>query len=399
MLKLTKAKPDDVFAFLDAAFALGPCTIEQVRSFLKAQWPPVRSARTFAEYYGLAESRDNIIRLTPLGQRLLRYIDAKRMEFCLRHWRLQDVEPFLFLRTQLAQQNAPIKTGDLADSVRTKFLPEEQWTRDERQALGEALVSWLEYLHLAEKKDSSVRYVGGSITTPSVFALLEVEFLKERELRDWFVEAFANPRPIVDTCRDVLAKISLEKDDQDRGMLFHEFISETGRRLGFSPRTRNSPNEGSPRVSFASSRGGGDVVLFFHHPVESRSQTFQGGALACEAKSTEGNVGSKAVGQARNLVSKVREAFPEYLVTPAIVSRSIIGYDGSGLDLAPPEVLHITNECLMTLLEIQRQQFSAGGRLILPPHVFELLDGFTRGENLQPTPEQVSVRMKDILQI
>jgi hypothetical protein len=398
MLKLTKARPDDVFALLDAVSALGPCTIDQIRGFLKAQWPPVRSARTFAESYGLAESGDNLIRLTPLAKRLLRYVDEKRVEFVLRHWRLQDIEPFQFLREQLSQQDTPIKMADLADSVRIKFLPDEQWTRDERQAFADALGSWLEYLHLVEKEGSAVRYIGGNIVTPSVFALLEVEFLRERELRDWFVEGFANPRSIVDSCREILGKIALEKDDQERGNLLHEFIFETGKRLGFSPRMRNSPHEGTARVSFETAKGGGDVVLFFHHPVESRSITFQGGALACEAKSTEGNIGSKAVGQARNLASKVREAFPEYFVYPAIISRSTIGYDGSGLDLAPPEVVHLTSEGLIALLEIQRSQFSAGGRLILPPHIFAVLDEFTKNDNLQPTPEQLSGTTKKTLE-
>ena len=49
----------------------------------------------------------------------------------------------------------------------------------------------------------------------------------------------------------------------------------------------------------------GDVVLFSHFPLHSKDKTFTGAGLACEAKSTESNIGSGAVNQARGLCKKI----------------------------------------------------------------------------------------------
>ncbi len=393
MLTVSKAKPEEVFNFVEAAAALGPCTIEQVRGQLRAQWPPVRSAKTFADQYGLIASSGGRIRVTTLAERLLHYTGTKRVEFILRHWRLQDYEPFRYLRTQLASRSNGARAVDLAELVRIKFLAEARWGTEDRRAYGEALVAWMQLLRLVEMKGGSVEYVGGTVVTPSVLSLLEVEFLRQRELRDWFVENLESPRQVVDDCRFMLEHVAKEADDEKRGKLFPRFVAEAARRFGFSPRTRNSPYESAQKVSFEENKGGGDVVLYFHHPVESSSGTFQGCAIACEAKSTEGNVGSKAVGQARNLAAKIREAYPEYVVFPVIVSRSKVGLDPSGVELAPPDVFHLSADCLLALLEHQRELLIGGKPLILPSRVLQLLDGMMKDEILQPAPEELIQRV------
>src|SRR5437660_2753572 len=397
-MRLSKAGPSEVFAFLESVAALGaPCTIEQVRAHLKAQWPPVRGAKTFAEQYELIENRSGLLTLSPLGRRLLRYTGRKRVEFVVRHWRLQDHEPFQDLRIQVASRSSPISTGDLADLVRVKFLPSEKWSADDRKGYGRTLSVWLAFMGFVELKGDHLSYIGGEIVTPSPLALIEMEFLKERELRDFFVESLESPQSIVGTSRQLLDRVALESVDDIRGKLFHQFIATSARHLGFSPRVKNSPFEVGTPVSFASTSGGGDLVLLFHHPVEAREHTFQGGALACEAKSTESNVGSKAIGQARNLAARVEDSFPEYLVMPVVVSRSRIGYDHSALDQATPEVIHLTGESLLTLLDYQRNQFAAKGRLVLPPLIFQLLDGLVRDEMLEPNPKDLADRLTALI--
>lgn len=396
-IRLSKANPVEVFAFLNAVSAVGPCTIEQVRSHLKAQWPPVRASRTFSEQFQLIVVQARQITLSPLGKRLLRYTNAKRVEFILRHWRLQDAEPFLYLRHYLSSAPGRTTCSELADVIKVKFLPRDKWGPEDRKGYGRALAAWMSYLHLVQVEDDAVTYAGGGVITPSPHSLLEVEFLRERELRDWFIEEFSSPKSLCEDCKGFLDRIDKEADDGARGTLFHRFIATSARRLGFSPRTRNSSFENGSPISFSTSFGGGDLVLYFHHPVDSREKTFSGGALACEAKSTESSVGSKAVGQARNLASKIEEAFPDYLVMPVVVSRSRIGFDRSGQDQAPPEVVHLTDHGIMALLDIQRKQFSNRGRLVMPPLVFQLLDSFIQNEGLEPRPDEIASRAMVLL--
>lgn len=397
-IRLSKAKPVEVFSFLSAVAALGRCTIEQVRAHLKAQWPPVRASRSFAGQYQLVALQDGYITLSTLGRRLLRYSDGKRVEFVVRHWRLQAIEPFLYLRQYLASATGRVICSDLADAVKVRFLPRDKWGGEDRKGYGKALAAWMEYMNLVRVELDVVTYVGGGVITPSPHSLLEVEFLRERELRDWFIEEFDSPKSIVEECKGLLNNITKETSDEARGALFHRFIAVSARRLGFSPRTRNSLLERDLPVSFSTSFGGGDLVLYFHHPIDSRLKTYQGGALACEAKSTESSIGSKAVGQARNLASKVQEAFPEHLVVPVVVSRSRIGFDRSGQDQAPPEVVHLTDSCVMELLEAQKKQLSGRGRLVLPPLVFQILDSFIQDENLEPQPDDIASKARLLLE-
>lgn len=397
MIKLSKAVPEDVFALLKAIADLGECSLNQVRAYLKAQWPGVRSARTFAEEYGLIHIKEKKISLSSLGKRLLLYQGKKRVDFTLRHWRLQDQPPFRFLQDFLRDNEGEASVRDLVDAVRVKFAPRDKWSSDDRKGFGEALGSWMEHMGLATLKGNVITYTGGVVITPGVFSLLELEFLKERELRDWLLEEFESPRAILNEPRDVLSQVEKEENDKLRAKLFERFVAVSSRRLGFSYRTQKSGSRKDARIPFKDNLGGGDVVILYHHPLQSKTRAFEGGAIACEVKSTEGNVGSGAVGQARNLVTKVEGAFPEYHVVPVVISRSKIGYDPSGRDLAPPEVVHLTHRCLLSMLEFQRRRISAGGNLILPSHVFQLLDDLVKEEEIEPSVDEIQSRLRALV--
>jgi len=397
MMKLSKAKPESVFEFLKELGALQPCTLEQIRSSLKAQIQVVRSARTFAFEYQLAGVNGEVIHLLPLGARLVRYTGQKRVEFTVRHWRLQDMDPFRYIGERLSSTQTTVSSTDVADLVRAKFSPQERWDATERRAFGDAFVAWLEYMHLAKREGDKVTFVGGEVATPSVLSLLEVEFLKERELRDWFAQRFDSVNAISVEPLSFLGKIPLESEDKVRSELFERFVLSTCERLGFSSRSRNPYFNERSGLTFDDNKGGGDIVLFYHHPLETRLRTFHGAAIACEAKSTEGNVGSKAVGQARNLVTRVQGIFPEYYVVPLVVSRSKVGYDPSGRDQAPPDVVHITDQSFIRVLNVQKRQVSSAGRLLLPSHILQVLDGLVKDEHLEPTPSDLEGRMQGVL--
>jgi hypothetical protein len=322
----------------------------------------------------------------------------KRREFVLKHWRLQDLEPFRFLREFLSGLNET-HIEKIGPVVLTKFSQEKQ-SKNYVLGISQALSLWLEYLRIAEfdqKNVNVLKPVKGNIITPVVFSLLEVEFLSERALRDWYSETFDNSKAILDEPRNILIDLSKEVDDEKRGEMFKRFIVACALRLGFTYRTQDSIIYSNSKISFKDNSGGGDIVLFFHHPVESRKETFEGGAIACEAKSTESNVGSKAVGQARNLSAKVRLEYPKYVVFPIVVSRSKCGFDQSGRDQATPDVVHITEKILMGIIEQQREQLNINGNLVLPSHFLMLLDSLIRDESLEPNEVEVRKRVQGLL--
>src|SRR5690349_10189087 len=105
-MKVSKATPAEVQAFLKALDQLGGGSIEQVRALMKAQWPPVRAARTFAMQHGLAVEHDGTLELSENGQRLRAYSDGKWWTFLSGTLRLQDQEPFAFARDLLAARKS-----------------------------------------------------------------------------------------------------------------------------------------------------------------------------------------------------------------------------------------------------------------------------------------------------
>lgn len=389
MPKIVHSNPETVFAFIEAVESIQPCTIEQVRAKLKSPWPPVRSAKSFCRFFGLIESDKGKIWLSNMGSRILRYTNGKRIEFTRNFWRLQEKEPFRYLISQLSETAQYIRFDEVADLIRIKFDPKTSLTKEKKLLLGEDYSRWLKYLGICKIKDNTIGYVGGFVKGFDVLSLAEIEFLKERELFDWFVEDFENPKEILRKPLKILDEIKQEKDDTKRGKLFQKFVAVSFKRLGFFPRTKNSPHEKKSRLSFKDNLGGGDVALFFHHPVSTSTHTYLGGALACEAKSTESNVGGRAVGQARNLRTKIEERFSNYLVQPVVVSRSDIGYDPSGRNLAPPEVIHLTANGIIRMLELQKKRLDKGESLILPTHIFQMLDGFVKNEIVEPKPEEL----------
>ena len=130
------------------------------------------------------------------------------------------------------------------------------------------------------------------------------------------------------------------------------------------------------------------MALFCHFPTPTINKTHQGYAIACEAKAGRYPIGSKAVGQVRNLFEKIKRAFPDYLVHKIIVSRSKVGYDSSGKDQAPPEVVHVSHKILLSLLEEQESRLEKGSSLITPVHFMIALKEFIREQRLEPTTSE-----------
>ena len=399
MPKPVHSSPEIVFEFIEAVESIQPCTIEQVRAKLRSQWPPIRSAKSFCQFFGLIESDKGKIWLSSIGTRILKYTNGKRIEFTKNYWRLQENDPFRYLISQLSKTARCIKFDEVADIIRVKFDPKTSWTKEKKLAIGEDYSKWLQYLGICKIKNNTVSYVGGLVKGFDVLSLAEVEFLKERELFDWFVEDFENPKEILKKPLEILDEIKQEDDDDRRGRLFQKFVAISFKRLGFFPRTKNSPHEKKSRLSFKDNLGGGDVALFFHHPVSTSSHTYLGGSLACEAKSTEGNVGGRAVGQARNLRTKIQERFSDYLVQPIVVSRSNIGYDPSGRNLAPPEVIHLTANGIIRILELQKKRLDRGESLILSTHIFQILDEFVKNEIIEPKPEELVDYLENVVKV
>jgi len=360
---------------------------------MKEQWPPVRSARTFAEAFGLIQIRDKKITLTTLSRRLLRYTSNKRVDFIIMHMRLQDKEPFLTLRQQLFKAKGSISFTRLGEILQLKFDSASRWTTDAKNEYGGIYARWLEYLRIGKITNHNIEYVGGIVKGLDVSSLTELEFLLERPLYDWMTEEFHTPHNLLDEPMDYLQKVSQALDENERGEMFQKFAYSAFKRLGFNPRSRAGNREKNTKLTFDRTAGGGDLGVFCHFPISGEEKIYEGFALACEAKSSESPIGSKAVGQARNLAVKIKEVFPNYLILPIVLSRSQYGYDKSGKDLAPPEVIHLNHKILLRMLNIQKERLEKKSNLLTPTQFMVALDGLIKDQVIEPTEKQFEERI------
>jgi len=276
----------------------------------------------------------------------------------------------------------------IPEILKNKFWPNEPWSHDDSQVVADSYSKWLELLRLVNLKDDSVVWTGGGVSAFDFTSLAELAYLQDRTLYDKLVEEFATPKNILDEPHSLLQAVSSEKDDKKRGELFENFIACCFGRLGFSSRQRAGAREAASKLSFASNRGGGDVALLSHFPVRTLDKEFVGSGLACEAKSTEGQVGSKAVGQARNLAVKMREAFQGYFVQPIVVSRSAFGFDQSGRDLSPPEVVLLPANTLLEACKLQKERLEEGNSLLVPAYFHAVVEEHVKKERLEPTVDE-----------
>lgn len=395
-MKIPKSNPNAVFRFLEAVKILEPCTIAQIRAEMKAQWPPVSSAKTFSEHFGLIETIKKEIRLSEISRRMLRYTGTKRIDFLISHVRLIDKEPFNYLVRTLKESVESFDDNRIALLIRNKFDSTSRWTKEESENISNCYMDWLELLRLIKKESNEYFWVGGKVSVFDVTALAELNFLQDRTLYDAFVENYHTPKNMLDVPHELLSSISLEKNENKRGKLFEDFIASSFSLLGFSYRRRLGPREKEKKLNYKSNKGGGDVVLLSHFPIHTISKEFVGCALACEAKSTEGQVGSNAVGQARNLKVKVEEIYPEYLIFPVVVSRAKYGYDISGRNIAPPDVVLLTQDIVIEMCKTQKRKLENGNKLILPVHVLSIIDTLIKSEKLEPTIEDINLILEKI---
>lgn len=395
-MKIPRAMPETVFAFIEAVQRLEPCTIEQVRAELRAQWPPVRSSKTFAQHFGLIESSESKISLTNVCLRMLRYSGTKRTDFLISHVRMAEIEPLRYLANALKTQDSIEKTR-VAEVIRNKFDPSSRWRKAESEEISECYARWLELLRLTKEDSTGIHWIGGGVSAFDVTALAELDILQDRAHYDFLIENFSTPKNMLDEPHSILSSVASEKDDKRRGELFEGFLVSCFKLLGFNPRSRAGPRERGTSLSYQSTKGGGDVVLLSHFPVNTVTKEFVGCSLACEAKSTEGQVGSKAVGQARNLKTKIEETYPNYLVYPIVISRAKYGYDGSGRDIAPPEVILLNQDIILEVCKLQKERLERGDKLLLPVHIMAAIEEFIRSEKLEPSVDEVRATLNAIL--
>jgi len=397
MVKITKTRPDLFFLFADVVSSLQPCTIEQIRKRMKSIWGPVRSARNFASQYGFISigEKSKKISLTTDGKRLLRYTGNARTDFLIYNFKLQDREPFLSLQYELSLVDE-MKIRDIGDFLDTKFPHRGTWELKEKDEYGEVFAEWLVLLRIAKSDGDTLTYSKGIVKTFQIIVIPEMKQLLDRTLYDFLTENFHTPHNILDEPYDLLRETNKATDDKKKGDFFESFIGNVFARLGFSSRLRDGIREKNTNLTFKR-KGGGDVVLFCHFPIPTEMRTYHGYAIACESKATENVIGSKAVGQARNLCKKIQELYPQYLVHTSIMSQSLYGYDSSGEEQAPPEVLHLNSKTMLNLLDLQKSRLEKGLALITPIHLILLLEELIKSQELNPKPEKVVEIIEELL--
>ena len=395
-MMIPAASPDYVFRFIETVRRLEPCTIEQIRAELRAQWPPVRSTKSFAQHFGLVITAGDKITLTDACRRMLRYKGTKRINFLIAHLQPQEIEPMAYLARTLGELNGHIEKRQITDFLRNRFEPNAKWDKKKMVEISECYAKWFHLLRMVSIDSSAVQWIQGGISTFDITALAEQEYLQDRMIYDYLVERFPTPKNTIDEPHRIRSSVANEKDDRKRGTLFEDFVVSCSRLLGFSPRSKAGPREQGTNLTYQGNKGGGDVVLLSHFPIHTATKEFEGCALACEAKSTEGQVGSRAVGQARNLQIKIEEAYANYLVYPIVVSRAKYGYDESGRDISPPEVILLNQDTLLGLCKVQKERLEKGIRLLLPVHFMATIDELMKLENLEPSANEFYAIIKKI---
>jgi len=252
-------------------------------------------------------------------------------------------------------------------------------------------------LRIAEVKNDTVTYAKGEVKTTGIIYFPEMFELLERTLYDFLIENFNTPHNITNEPFELLEKTNKATNDNEKGELFELFISSVFKRFGFSPRLRDGVREQRANLTFQR-KGGGDVGLLCHFPFQTEAEILHGYAIACEGKATESVIGSKAVGQARNFCTKIKEFYPKYLVHTLIVSQSTYGYDSSGREQAPPEVLHLNSKLLLGLLDLQEKRLEKNLPLITPIHIVLLFEELIKSQILEPKPETMLELLEKILE-
>ena len=385
---LIKTSPELFFSFLEIVSSLQPCTIAQIRKRMKSIWGPVRSARNFASHYGFIsiEEKNKKISLTTDGARLLRYSNNARTDFLIHNLKLQDREPFLSLQYELSLAKN-MKINEVGNFLDTKFPHKGTWHSKEKAEYGDAFAEWLVLLRIAKRDNDTLTYSKGIVKTFQIIVIPEMKQVLDRNLYDFLTEKFNTPHNILNDPYDLLNETNESTDDNKKGNLFESFVGCVFARFGFSPRLKDGIREKNTNFTFKR-RGGGDVALFCHFPIPTERRTYHGYAIACEGKATTNVIGSKAVGQARNLCKKIQELYPDYLVHTIIMSQSMSGYDSSGREQAPPEVLHLNAKAILHLLDLQKRRLDKGLPLITPVHVMLLLEELTKTQDLNPEPQK-----------
>jgi len=389
MVEITKATPELFFLFLRMVSSLEPCTIEKIRKGMKEVWGPVYSARNFAMEYRFVsfDEKNKTFSLAIDGERLLRFSENMRNEFLIHNFKLQYYEPFSSLQKEMSSRNK-MSIREIGDFLNTKYSHKGKWTPKDIEEYENAVAEWLVFLRVAEKDKDAVKYVKGEVKTTEVLFIPEMGKLLDRTTYDFLTENFNTPHNILNEPYDLLEKTNKAIDDNEKGEFFELFIASTFRRLGFSPRLRDGERERKANLTFQR-KGGGDIGVFCHFPIQAEKEILHGYAIACEGKASENVIGSKAIGQARNLCKKIQEFYPKYLVHTIVISQSMYGYDSSGREQAPPEVVHITSKVLLTLLDLQEKQLEKNLNLITPIHIMFLLTELVKIQELDPKSDNV----------
>jgi len=397
MVEITKTTPESFFRFLNVVSSFQPCTLDKIRKGLKEVWGPVYSARNFALEYKFVsfDEKKKTFSLSVDGERLLRFSGNMRNEFLIHNLRLQYYEPFSSLQRELSSRNI-MSIREIGDFLNTKFSHKGKWAAKDIEEYGNAIAEWLVFLRVAERDKDAVKYVKGKVRTTDVLIIPEIGKLLDRITYDFLTENFNTPHNMLTEPYNLLEKTNKTTDDNEKGELFETFIGSVFKRFGFSPRLRDGQREQRANLTFQR-KGGGDIGVFCHFPIQTDKEILYGYAIAIEGKASENVIGSKAIGQARNLCKKIQEFYPKYLVHTIVISQSVCGYDSSGREQAPPEVIHLTSKILLTLLDIQEKQLEKNLNLITPIHIILLLEELIKIQDLDPKPDKVKEIMQRLI--
>ncbi len=387
-MQLTKTTPEIFIAFLESVRRLQPATLKQICSNLSSvvKTPNighVRSAIAFATSYGFVKLSTGKLELEELGNRLLRTSGNSQVDFLIMNVKLPTQEPFHYLKNELRNQS------NLSWQRFRKLFQDKYRVSSgtDQTTYAKTYADWLEFLRIAKIDDKGLTYAAGRVEGLEIIALDEGDELLDRNLYDLLTESHPTYHNLLDEPNRFLQAARTELNEEAKGEAFEKFVASVFSRFGFSTRIRDGSREQKLNLTFQR-KGGGDVGIFCHFPIITGGETKPGCAIACEAKATEGAIGSRAVAQARNLNAKIKEAYPKYALHMIVVSGKNALYDSSGREQASPDVVHLTDEILLDLLGMQVKYANKGEKLVNPHKIMMGLDECVTSEKLEPTRQE-----------
>jgi hypothetical protein len=273
-----------------------------------------------------------------------------------------------------------------------------------REAELDVWLEWLKYGRCASVEGETIAFDHATRRVYDLYFPEELGLLEEERYRHLAATGYSNPASeseysyhAIKRALDEFRKVPPEKAEG----VMRKFVQGALTVMGIIAQTEDGPREAATgpkksRVHFGSQ--GEDSVGFFLRPPAVLAETSAGLVLAMELKRTASD--KKAVGQATTAAGQWRAYFDGKATVLALtISDSETYAEKAAREYAATNgVVHLPAEALAKLAALQQDLFTDGRNLIVPVHIWALLDGFVQTGYTEPTTSDVIQGTQELLE-